>query len=206
MIVTVDTQGPRVDSIGTLEQSDTSLDVTFVDGIAPATFTPDDVVLTGPSGPITVTGITQLADNIYRIHFAALTETGEYTIQIGPDIDDVAGNAMDQNGDGTPGDAFTDTIQVLDTTPPAVTAFSPTGILVTDVTSFGVEFSEPMLGTSFTAEDVAVTLPGDTLLDPSAISINQDTPTTFTVTISSALSAEGTYGVQIGPAVTGPGR
>lgn len=93
--------------------------VYFNSAIDPNTFTPADVELTDPDGnPVTVTGVTLATtplpgqpdpSNKFLITFADQTnppDVGLYRITIGPDVTDLAGNQMDQDGDfGTPGGA-----------------------------------------------------------------------------------------------------
>jgi hypothetical protein len=72
------------------------IDVTFSEPINVATFTAADVVLTGPGGAIAVGAPVNQNGNVWRISFAAQSAVGEYTLTVGPDIEDVAGNAMAQ--------------------------------------------------------------------------------------------------------------
>jgi len=83
------------------------IDVTFSEPIRLNTFTVDDIALTGPSGesmaviaPVAVPG----AANTYRILLeGVLFEDGTYTLRIGPDVLDLAGNPMNQDGDDVNG-------------------------------------------------------------------------------------------------------
>ncbi len=81
-------------------------------------FTVDDVTISGPAGPITPAGITWLGGNQYAIGFAAQPQRGLYTVKLGPNVADIAGNLMDQDQDGTPGEAgqdvFTSTFAAID--------------------------------------------------------------------------------------------
>ena len=62
----------------------------------------------GPAGTITPTGITSLDGNEYEISFAAQTQRGTYTVSVGSDIADLAGNLMDQDQDGVSGESQDD--------------------------------------------------------------------------------------------------
>jgi hypothetical protein len=54
-----------------------------------------DVVLTGPNGPIAISGVAELGGpDRYRVSFACQTTVGVYSFSVGPDIFDRAGNAM----------------------------------------------------------------------------------------------------------------
>jgi subtilisin-like proprotein convertase family protein len=72
--------------------------VTFDRVMSASTFTPADVVLTGPDGkPITVTSVVSVAgygDRVFDIKFAKQTRGGNYTATIGPYIKDTAGIQM----------------------------------------------------------------------------------------------------------------
>src|SRR5262249_22971174 len=87
------------------------IDIQFNEAINAASFTPDDVTLTGPSGTFSPTGVSLLAADTFRVVFPALTVRGNYQAVIGPDITDLAGNKMDQNQNGAngevPGDRYT---------------------------------------------------------------------------------------------------
>ena len=103
----VDSIGPRVnrhipsgDNAGTVDH----VDIWFSEPIDPDTFTAGDIRITGPAGAIVATGTTAIGNNGYRISFAAQTEYGQYHVQVGPDVRDVAGNRMDQDRDGVRGE------------------------------------------------------------------------------------------------------
>ncbi len=84
------------------------VDVSLNSDIDAATFSPIDVTFNGPAGTVNVTSITQLAPASFRFNFAALTVRGDYSVVIGPDILDLAGNAMNQDKDGVNGEATED--------------------------------------------------------------------------------------------------
>ncbi|UCE50623.1 MAG: cadherin domain-containing protein, partial [Phycisphaerales bacterium] len=109
---TIDTIGPRItrhtpagDIAGTVEH----VDVWFGEEIEPASFTLDDVIITGPSGNVTPTSVTHIGGNVFRIGFGAQTTVGEYNVLVGPGICDLAGNMMDQDRDGAYGEMIEDT-------------------------------------------------------------------------------------------------
>jgi hypothetical protein len=91
----------------------TFVTVTFNQTINAATFTPASIdSFTDPSGnPIAVTSITPVSGTTFQVNFAAQSANGQYTMSLGPNILNTAGNPMDQNGNGTggevPGDVFT---------------------------------------------------------------------------------------------------
>ena len=119
--VPVDTTGPRVINSSASGAASGTLDrftVVFDEAIDPATLTTDAVTLSGPNGAITPTGINQIAADTYEITFASQSTTGTYELTIDPVVTDLAGNLMDQDDDGTGGeagqDAFTDTAELTD--------------------------------------------------------------------------------------------
>ncbi|MCB1128657.1 MAG: hypothetical protein KDM81_19330, partial [Verrucomicrobiae bacterium] len=87
------------------------VDITFDTPINPATFTTADVQITGPSGAIPVSSVSQIAGPDYRISFPGQSDHGYVTVRVGPNIQDITGllTQMDQNGNGVygePGDVF----------------------------------------------------------------------------------------------------
>jgi subtilisin family serine protease/fibronectin type 3 domain-containing protein/methionine-rich copper-binding protein CopC len=93
-----------------------SLRVRFSKAVDPATFTPEDVVsFQGPQGAIPVTAITPLVDSggrEFEIAFPTQSEFGDYSLTLGPDVLDTAGNIMDQDLDGTGGETPDDLFSV----------------------------------------------------------------------------------------------
>ncbi len=94
-----------------------TIQVTFNEEINPATFTPSQVTLTGPNGAITGVSVTAVAgsnDHTFAITFPNQSAAGAYTLNVGPDVQDWYGNDMNQNRNGTNGeaaDAFVETIE-----------------------------------------------------------------------------------------------
>ena len=85
------------------------VDFTFSEEVDRNTFGLGDVVVTGPGGAsVAVLAVDRLdTSNLhYRVRLAAQTlPAGAYTMTIGPDIRDFAGNAMNQNANTTNGEA-----------------------------------------------------------------------------------------------------
>ncbi len=181
--------------------------LTFNESMDPSTFTSDQVVsFTGPNGavpindvqPVPNTGNTQ-----FDISFDALTAPGSYRLVVGPNIQDLYGNAMDQNGNlvpgEVPGDEYTASFGV---TGPLVTGIARNGPPANPVSSIRVTFNEPIDPTSFTPDQVT------RLEDPSGnpITVQDVTPVTgsnntqFDVSFD-VQTAPGTYTVAIGPGI-----
>ena len=81
------------------------------------TFTPDDVELTGPSGPIAVTAINWLNDFEFEVTFLPQMALGVYSLHLGPSISDQVGRPMDQDRDGLSAelidDRYTTTFRII---------------------------------------------------------------------------------------------
>jgi subtilisin-like proprotein convertase family protein len=89
-----------------------SMTVTFNQAVLAPSMNPADVTLSGPAGNVPLTGFKDLtvggtnAHNVWEIDFAPQTTPGMYTLTVGPGVEDVAGHAMNQNGNtlfGEPG-------------------------------------------------------------------------------------------------------
>jgi len=107
----IDKTGPRVvGQIPTQQASAPFTQLTFVfdEPINPASFTTADVTqFVGPGGinlPSQLVGVS-VSGNQATVRFNAQSAQGTYIIRIGPDIEDLVGNKMDQDGNGTPGQA-----------------------------------------------------------------------------------------------------
>lgn len=107
-----DTTGPRAIAVSPatpVSSSLASIDVTFSESLNAASITLADATLTGPFGPIVVTSASLFSPTVVRVTFAAQIYSGNYTLQVGPQIADLAGNFMDQDSDGLKGEAADDT-------------------------------------------------------------------------------------------------
>jgi subtilisin-like proprotein convertase family protein len=121
-----------------------SVIVTFIGTVDPASFKTTSATLIGPNGTITITGVTDITQtpppgqpnphNVYLLTFASQMAQGPYTITIGPNIGDFSGNLMDQDLDGVngaPDDVFTGRffINTTSTGPfiPGILGHDPTG-------------------------------------------------------------------------------
>ncbi len=123
-------------------RSDTldSVDVTFNEAIdfslVGGSFTIEDVSIAGPDGGVAATDITSLGGNSYRIGFAAQSERGIYRIQVGPDIEDLDGNLMDQDQDGVGGELTGDVFAFSFSAYSADTVFTASQIIASGNTTF----------------------------------------------------------------------
>jgi subtilisin family serine protease len=110
-----ETLAPRVLDATTLAAANgdvSSVRITLSEAIDPATFTAADVTgFTGPAGAVVVNGVQVVTDSGNRqfdITFATQSTPGTYSLTVGPDIRDLAGNRLNQDGDGTFGEAVQD--------------------------------------------------------------------------------------------------
>ena len=201
-----DTAGPRVlaaTPAGTVAGPVDRFTLTFDEAITAATFTAADVVsLTGPSGPLAVTGVTPLSATSFDVLFASQAGGGTYTVVVGPDIRDLANNPMNQNQNGTngevPGDRFTASVVVNppDTAGPRVLAATPSGTVAGPVDRFTLTFNEAITAATFTAADVvSLTGPNGAL---AVLSIVPLSTTQFEVRFAAQTGA-GTYTLVLGP-------
>ncbi len=125
----VDTDGPFVVAVDPLDAAVIDgpidfIDFTFNEAIDATTFDLSDVSafsVTDTLGTTTnlildLTGFNFQTSNVLRVFFNPQGPAGDYTITIGPDIADVAGNNMNQDRDGTngetPDDQFTTTFSI----------------------------------------------------------------------------------------------
>jgi hypothetical protein len=115
----LDTVAPRItrhepagDVTGTLD----SVDVWFSEAIEWPTFTPADVGIKAPGGAaIAATKAESVGLNRLRVSLPGQTALGLYGFSIGPEIQDIAGNVLDQNRDGSagqPDDIYTFTVNL----------------------------------------------------------------------------------------------
>ncbi|MCX5673137.1 MAG: DVUA0089 family protein [Planctomycetota bacterium] len=118
--------GPKVSSVRPLYQC--YLEVVFNEPVTRWTFTADDITVTGPSGNVTATMIVlspefqanpaTLSARTWWVMFGVPQPgggldfpplpQGTYSFTIGPNVEDTAGNLMDQDGDRTYGEAVHD--------------------------------------------------------------------------------------------------
>jgi hypothetical protein len=95
----VDSAGPRILSASPSGNATAPFDDVTVNFDAPidsATFTADDVRITFAGSDVLIAGITVQSDTQYTIQFAPQTAPGSYALSVGPDIEDLAANKMDQ--------------------------------------------------------------------------------------------------------------
>ena len=132
----------------------------FSESIVPASFTVEDTQLAAPDGAdlgpvLSIEG----ADADYILTFDPVSAQGTYTLAIGPEIVDPAGNLMDQNTDGTcgdPADRFDDPFSIGADLAPGlwVSRILPTGGSPDGFNKIELVFSQPINESTLTADTV----------------------------------------------------
>ena len=142
-----DPSGPQVVNVNPEQEAVGSLEriiLTFNKHLDSDTFTTADVSLSGPDGPITPTAVTALFGDMYEILFDTQTTLGEYSLTLAPDVADLEGHLLNQDGDDVNGEPVED-------------AFSVTVSLVAEPTfeqlfDFGTSFSPVGAGAARVSE------------------------------------------------------
>jgi hypothetical protein len=111
----------QVTPSGYVTQALDTITVTFLLPIDAASFTADDIHITGPqSGGVAAVDLVDAAT--FALHFdPALALDGDYEVAIGPGIASFAGGWMDADGDGVLGEIPDDIVMhafTIDQTPP----------------------------------------------------------------------------------------
>ena len=139
--------------------------VTFDSSIDLGSFDTDDITLAGPS-VVSVESVDAAGDRIFLITLSGvLNAGGDHVVSIGPDIASVSGIAMDQDGDGNPGELTDDVFQAVitnDVTGPRIVTQTPSGTTGSVLTSIAVTLDEPIDVESFSPGAIE-------LLDPAMV-------------------------------------
>ena len=83
---------------------------------------PERLTVTVIFSAVAPASVARVSDTVFRVTFPAQTAPGDYTLSVGPDIRDAAGNRLDQDGDGTPGEPAADVFTI--TAPSGGSAYS----------------------------------------------------------------------------------
>jgi len=197
--------GPSVEDCqpsGTTLNELTSFVVTFSEVIAEHTFTEEDVALEGPAGPITIAQVTPEGDRSFRITLPRQILHGNYTLRVGPEVTDVVGNPMNQDGDqingepyvdeGDPGDVFVHTVLLDDQLAPTVASVDPVGWITHPLSLITVSFTEAV---TFEESNVTITTPTGTL-PAEDLTVSPVDDRTFTIALPEQTN-DGEYRVEI---------
>jgi hypothetical protein len=203
-------KGPQV--IASTPSGNTSLPgsvnsatVTFNEPMDPATFTPDKITaFTGPDGAhvvLSVTPVSGTSNTQFRITFDPLTATGSYTMTVGPDIRDLAGHPMDQNGNSIPGepdDAFALQFGVAGLKVNSTLITSP--LVPGQVYKFRVTFNESVDVSRLAADQISIVGPDGDHPVVGVAPVPGSNYTQFDV-LFAPLTAAGAYQLSIGPTI-----
>jgi hypothetical protein len=203
-------QGPRI--IASTPTGNNSLPgtvsvvtVTFNEPMDPATFTPDKIAgFSGPDGPHAILSVTPVAgtnNTQFQIQFDPLTAAGSYQMLVGPDIRDLFGHQMDQNGNfiegEVPDDMYTATFGL---TGPRVATTTLTGSVFVGTTAARFTFTEPMNPDTVTPDQFQLVGPGGQVPVLSVTPVDGSNFTQFDITFN--LSQVGAYTVTVGTNMT----
>jgi len=116
---------------------------------------PGDVVsLVGPNGVLAPYSFRWRNAYQLQVDFPPQGRAGDYALTIGPNILDVSGHAMDQDGDGSfgtvPGDRYNATWTI---TPPRIVQQTPNSYVAGTADHFTFSFDRPMDPTTFALAD-----------------------------------------------------
>jgi RHS repeat-associated protein len=178
------------------------VEVTFNREVNLSTFTAADVSVFAGRDQYPVINIAHIGGATYLLAFAGLLPADDLTIMLGPNIADYAGNLMDQDLDGIPGEPGEDyyVSQLgVDLTPPQVTRHTPSGDIAGTLNQMVITFNEPMDTSSFVAADVLITGPTNQAI--ATTSIVPLSNTRFQINFSPQ-TAFGEYLAYVGPHIT----
>ncbi len=89
-----------------------NIQIKFSERINGATFSAEDISLTDPDGKlIEVDSPVTLGNNLWKISFMEQSEEGNYQLKIRPQIEDFAGNRIDQDKNGICGEESSDVFE-----------------------------------------------------------------------------------------------
>jgi methionine-rich copper-binding protein CopC len=181
-----------------------SLQVTFNEDINVSSFTTSQIAsFTGPTGQdlrSQVFGIVQVSPtnfHQFNVLFTPQTISGTYTMVIGPNVQDVYGNPMDQDADAVlpveSGDAYTATFVVAN---PTVVSASPSGTVVPLVDHVRIFFGQAMDPTTFNIANFSFTGPDGPIDLTGVAAVAGSNNTQFDITFAPQFHA-GTYALVI---------
>lgn len=197
-VSSINPSGPTAGPVSTVQ-------VTFTHPVNTLTFDTSDISITGPNGPITDIGLTPVSTTQFNITFSPQGRAGIYTVNIGLDVADTGDVLMDQDRDGTPGEATDGFSGTFTITAPRITVQSPTGSGAAAVSSLTVTFDRPINATTFTLDDiVSFSGPGGPVT-VNSITPSTGTATTFNLTFAATQTLAGTYTLVLGPQIEDQG-
>jgi len=209
MVVLTDTVGSRIIKLEPDKPTRPGIDkveVTFSEAILASSFTKEDITITdAQGGGVSVNSVEKLANDKYRITFAAQDQAGDYTVKIGPDVKDLYGNKMDQDSDQIKGETPDDIYQGKFTIAPSelmIFEHDPDGSVKGMVDHIDVTFSVEIDPTSFTADDIKLAGPAGNITI-NGIHLENQEENIYRIMIDPQDQAGG-YSLLIGPEIETP--
>jgi subtilisin-like proprotein convertase family protein len=186
-VAQLDVDGLAVLSVtpsGIVPASLSQLTITFNQGVKKTSINPGTLTLTGPNGQILITGVTDLttsttgAHDVWRVDFAPQNTYGTYKLTVGTGVQDLAGNAMNQNQNSTfgevPADQFNSTFTIDGLRIVSLEPSAPVAAL----SSATFTFNQPVNPSQFRATDLRLIGPDGTVIPIAALSDITPVPTT----------------------------
>jgi hypothetical protein len=180
-----------------------SLRVTFNEPVDPLSFDTTQIFnFVGPDGSHTATGVVAVdgSNTRFDVQFGPLTVAGAYSLVIGPNIADVYGNFMDQDGNlipGEPDDAYTANFTVA--TPVLVSATAPT---TSPFDHVRLVFDRSMDRTTFDPSEFSVTDPDGAVITVTGVAaVSGTNDTTYDVSFA-PVTTRGTYTLVIAAGIS----
>ena len=170
-----DNAGPVVVSsqpTGLVNANVASLRLQFNEPVDASSFTSSDVVLTTPAGAVSTTliAVVQVDATTFDVQFPVQSQDGNYSVAIGPNVTDLAGNPMSAT--------YTATFTLDQTGPPRAVDHAERRINP-PLSTMEVTFDSEIDPATFQVADVVLSRPS-TPISPS--SITRLSPTTFRLT------------------------
>jgi hypothetical protein len=186
----------------------TDLLVSFNEPVDPTTATTDQFLITDPNGnPVGISAITVVdGSNGMQLDVTfdpPQTTAGTYQVTIGPNITDLNGNPMDQDGDGIggqiPNDQFFGSFTIVG---PSIVSLTRHGQPKREPGRVRVTFDEPVDGSTFTADRiVSFTDPqGNSILVTGIRVVAGSNNTQFDISFDRQ-TVPGAYTMTIGPGI-----
>ena len=179
--------------LGAVTNNVDHLTLQFSQPIRTSTFTTGDVAISGPGGAVPPAGLTiqpvvPADGRSFNILVPLLTNEGPYSVSIGPNVLDLAGNPM---GGGAYVAAFS-----LDKTGPRVLSFTPTSPTSNQVGFLEFTFSEALDGSTVNPADLQVVGPDIR----HAAAVQSLASNVWRFTLDAPLSG-GSYNLSLGPSI-----
>ena len=179
------------------------VEVTFSQPVDATSFGALDVQVFGNGIFAPILSVVPLNATTFRVLLQPISLEGDYTLRVGPDIRELGGVRMDQDGDGIAGepeDRFQTTLRV-ENVGPSIREISLRGTVAGPVNSFTLDFSEPLSAASFTPSDVEIVGPSGVV---TILAVDAVTGTQYRIRFG-PITQSGVYQVLVGPQISDAG-